>query len=310
MSATETWRDEAAARAVRGDPPPRDGRRSLGVLPRPVHARRSCTDMAHAALYGLLDQACTTPRSRTGPARAPPRSPGSPNGYITARAATCAHWNGFATPALLRRPERRPDDAPPAPGNPEQGPLVEPTVRLLRDAGLIFRSRRAGVGGRRVQNFDLDILLRADQRRRGVRERRRRRNWDVTGLDLVAEAGSDAPQLRKHPSALGSAASRSPSRTTRPFRAPEDLAGLRVATSAHEPHEEASSRVAPFRSNVIPVSGATRARVGQQHRFRGEDLLDRSRRLAPRSGRSVRRLRPDPAHHAARRPGLRRPEMR
>jgi ATP phosphoribosyltransferase len=41
---------------------------------------------------------------------------------------------------------------------PNKGRLVEPTVNLLRDAGLVFEAgERALVA--RVQNFDLDILF-------------------------------------------------------------------------------------------------------------------------------------------------------
>jgi len=134
---------------------------------------------------------------------------------------------------------------------PNKGRLVEPTVSLLRDAGLVFEAgERALVA--RVQNFDLDILyvrtndiveFVAD----GVAE------LGITGLDLVAESGSDVPQLRK----LGYGRCRLTIAVPNdsPFRAAEDLAGLRVATS----HMRLTKRFFEARSipvDVIPVSGA------------------------------------------------------
>ena len=78
---------------------------------------------------------------------------------------------------------------------PNKGRLVEPTVRLLRDAGLVFEAgERALVA--RVQNFDLDILfVRTNDIVEfisdGVAE------LGITGLDLVAESGSDTPIVRR-----------------------------------------------------------------------------------------------------------------
>jgi ATP phosphoribosyltransferase len=134
---------------------------------------------------------------------------------------------------------------------PNKGRLVEPTVRLLRDAGLVFEaSERALVA--RVQNFDLDILfVRTNDIvefiNDGVAE------LGVTGLDLVAESGTDAPLIRK----LGYGRCRLTLAVPNdsPFRAAEDLAGLRVATS----HMSLTKRFFAERAipvDVIPVSGA------------------------------------------------------
>lgn len=134
---------------------------------------------------------------------------------------------------------------------PNKGRLVEPTVRLLRDAGLVFEAgERALVA--RVQNFDLDILfVRTNDVVEfisdGVAE------LGVTGLDLVAEAGSEVPQLRK----LGFGRCRLTVAVPNdsPYRAAEDLAGLRVATS----HMNLTRRFFQSRAipvDVIPVSGA------------------------------------------------------
>lgn len=134
---------------------------------------------------------------------------------------------------------------------PNKGRLVEPAVRLLRDAGLVFEAGERALMAR-VQNFDLDILFVrtndvvefvAD----GVAE------LGVTGLDLVAESGSQVPQLRN----LGFGRCRLtiavPNDST--FRTPEDLAGLRVATS-HLRLTKAFFAVRSIPVEVIPVSGA------------------------------------------------------
>lgn len=134
---------------------------------------------------------------------------------------------------------------------PNKGRLVEPTVNLLRNAGLVFETgERALVA--RVQNFDLDILfVRTNDIVEfvsdGVAE------LGITGLDLVAETGSDVPQLRT----LGYGRCRLTIAVPNdsPFRAAEDLAGLRVATS----HMNITKRFFESRAipvEVIPVSGA------------------------------------------------------
>jgi ATP phosphoribosyltransferase len=134
---------------------------------------------------------------------------------------------------------------------PNKGRLVEPTVSLLRDAGLVFEASERALEAR-VQNFELDILFVrtndivefvAD----GVAE------LGITGLDLVAEAESTVPQLRR----LGYGGCRLTIAVPNdsPFRAAEDLAGLRVATS----HLSLTRRFFAARQipvDVIPVSGA------------------------------------------------------
>jgi ATP phosphoribosyltransferase len=134
---------------------------------------------------------------------------------------------------------------------PNKGRLVEPTVALLRDAGLVFEAgERALVA--RVQNFELDILfVRTNDIVEfvcdGVAE------LGITGLDLVAESGSKVTQVRK----LGFGRCRLTIAVPNdsPYRTPEDLAGLRVATS----HMNLTKRYFAERSipvDVIPVSGA------------------------------------------------------
>ena len=134
---------------------------------------------------------------------------------------------------------------------PNKGRLVEPTIALLRDAGLVFEaSERALVA--KVQNFDLDILfVRTNDIIEfvsdGVAE------LGVTGLDLVGDSGTTVPQVHK----LGYGRCRLTIAVPNdsPFRAAEDLAGLRVATS----HMNLTKKFFASRSipvDVIPVSGA------------------------------------------------------
>ena len=134
---------------------------------------------------------------------------------------------------------------------PNKGRLVEPTVALLRDAGLVFEAGERSLVAR-VQNFDLDVLfVRTNDIVEfvtdGVAE------LGVTGLDLVAESGTDVPQVRK----LGYGRCRLTIAVPNdsPIRTAEDLAGLRVATS----HLSLTRRFFKARSipvSVIPVSGA------------------------------------------------------
>ncbi len=134
---------------------------------------------------------------------------------------------------------------------PNKGRLVEPTVELLRDAGLTFEAGERSLVAH-VQNMDLDILfVRTNDIVEfvgdGVAE------IGITGLDLLAEAGADVPQLR----CLGYGRCRLTIAVPNdsPFRAAEDLAGLRVATS----HGNITRRFFEQRGvpvDVIPVSGA------------------------------------------------------
>ncbi len=134
---------------------------------------------------------------------------------------------------------------------PNKGRLVEPTVDLLRDAGLIFEAGERSLVAR-VQNVELDILfVRTNDVVEfvgdGVAE------LGVTGLDLVAESGAEVPQLRT----LGYGRCRLTVAVPNdsPFRAAEDLAGLRVATSPRNlTRRYFETRDIPV--DVVPVSGA------------------------------------------------------
>ena len=134
---------------------------------------------------------------------------------------------------------------------PNKGRLVDATVSLLHDAGLIFEiGDRALVA--HVQNFELDILFVrtndvvefvAD----GVAE------LGITGLDLVAESGADVVELRR----LGYGRCRLTVAVPNDSqcRFVEDLAGSRIATT----HTKLTKRFFAGRGvdvDIVPVSGA------------------------------------------------------
>jgi ATP phosphoribosyltransferase len=134
---------------------------------------------------------------------------------------------------------------------PNKGRLVEPTLRLLHDAGLQFEERDRSLVSR-VENVDLDILfVRTNDVVEFVRDAVA--DLGITGADLLAESGEDLPVVRR----LGYGRCRLTAavpRDSQPQRV-EDLAGLRVATS----HPRATRRWFEDRSisvQVIPLSGA------------------------------------------------------
>ena len=134
---------------------------------------------------------------------------------------------------------------------PNKGRLVEPSLRLLHDAGLQFEERDRSLVSR-VENVDLDILfVRTNDVVEFVRDAVA--DLGITGADLLAESEEDLPVVRR----LGYGRCRLTAavpRDARPQRV-EDLAGLRVATS----HPRATRRWFEDRSipvQVISLSGA------------------------------------------------------
>jgi ATP phosphoribosyltransferase len=126
---------------------------------------------------------------------------------------------------------------------PNKGRLVESTVNLLHDAGLVFETgERALVA--HVQNFELDILF---VRTNDIVE------FGITGLDLVAESEADVVQLRR----LGYGRCRLTVAVPNdsPYQSVEELKGLRIATT----HKSLTRRFFEKRGikvDVVPVSGA------------------------------------------------------
>ncbi len=134
---------------------------------------------------------------------------------------------------------------------PNKGRLVEPTVQLLRDAGLIFEEHDRSLVAR-VQNLDLDILfVRTNDIIEFVGDGVA--DLGITGIDLLVESGAELPRIRE----LGYGGCRLTAAVptdTSPRRL-EDLAGLRVATA----HPNTTRRFFEERGisvDVIPISGA------------------------------------------------------
>src|SRR5688572_32796864 len=113
---------------------------------------------------------------------------------------------------------------------PNKGRLVEPTIGLLRDAGLIFEEHDRSLVAR-VQNYALDILfVRTNDIIEFVGDGVA--DLGITGVDLLTETGVELPRIRDLGYGRCRLAAAVPNDS--PHRTVEDLAGLRVAT-AH-PH--------------------------------------------------------------------------
>jgi ATP phosphoribosyltransferase len=134
---------------------------------------------------------------------------------------------------------------------PNKGRLVEPTLHLLHDAGLIFEEHDRSLVSR-VQNFELDILfVRTNDVIEFVGDGVA--DLGITGIDLLAETGAELPSIRELGYGRCRLAAAVPSDTT--YRTVEDLAGLRVATA----HPNTARRFFADRRidvDVIPISGA------------------------------------------------------
>jgi len=134
---------------------------------------------------------------------------------------------------------------------PNKGRLVEPTLALLHDAGLVFEEHDRSLVAR-VQNFDLDILfVRTNDVIEFVGDGVA--DLGVTGIDLLSESGADLPRIRTLGYGHCRLAAAVPADT--PHQAVEDLAGLRVATA----HPNTARRFFAERQipvEVVPISGA------------------------------------------------------
>lgn len=134
---------------------------------------------------------------------------------------------------------------------PNKGRLLEPTLRLLHDAGLIFEEHDRTLVAR-VQNVDLEILfVRAADVIEFVADGVA--DLGITGIDLLVEAGDALPRVRE----LGYGHCRLAAAVgiDTPYRGIDDLAGLRVATA----HPSTTRRFFADRAvavEVVPLSGA------------------------------------------------------
>jgi len=134
---------------------------------------------------------------------------------------------------------------------PNKGRLVEPTVELLRDAGLIFEEHERSLVAR-VRNFDLDILfVRTNDVIEFVGDGVA--DLGITGEDLLAETGAELPRLRSLGYGQCRLTAAVPADST--LRDLGDLAGLRVAT-AHPNTARRFFETAGIAVDVIPISGA------------------------------------------------------
>jgi ATP phosphoribosyltransferase len=134
---------------------------------------------------------------------------------------------------------------------PNKGRLLENTLALLKDAGLVFEAHDRSLVAR-VQNHPLDILFVrtgdvVEFVHDGVAEA------GITGGDILAESGVELPVLRQ----LGYGRCRLTAAVSAdaPYEAIGDLAGVRIATS----HPNVTRRFFADQGitvEVVPLSGA------------------------------------------------------
>ena len=134
---------------------------------------------------------------------------------------------------------------------PNKGRLVEPTLRLLHDAGLMFEEHDRSLVSR-VQNHDLDILfVRTNDVIEFVGDGVA--DLGITGIDLLSETGAELPRIRDLGYGRCHLAAAVPNDA--PFRTIEDLGGHRVATA----HPNTTRRFFDGLGivvDVVPISGA------------------------------------------------------
>jgi ATP phosphoribosyltransferase len=134
---------------------------------------------------------------------------------------------------------------------PNKGRMVEPTLHLLHDAGLVFDEHDRSLVAR-VQNFDLDILfVRTNDVIEFVGDGVA--DLGITGVDLLAETGAELPRIRSLGYGRCRLAAAVPSDA--PYQTVEELAGLRVAT-AHPATARRFFAERDIQVDVIPISGA------------------------------------------------------
>jgi ATP phosphoribosyltransferase len=134
---------------------------------------------------------------------------------------------------------------------PNKGRLVEPTLRLLHDAGLVFEEHDRSLVAL-VQNYELDILfVRTNDVIEFVGDGVA--DLGITGDDLLSETGAELPRVRSLGYGRCRLAAAVP--TDSPYQVIDDLAGLRVATA----HPNTARRFFERRRvpvEIIPISGA------------------------------------------------------
>ena len=134
---------------------------------------------------------------------------------------------------------------------PNKGRMVEPTLRLLHDAGLVFDEHDRSLVAR-VQNHDLDILfVRTNDVIEFVGDGVA--DLGITGIDLLSETGAELPRVLELGYGRCRLAAAVPNDS--PHRSVADLTGLRVATA----HPNTARRFFDSQGipvDIIPISGA------------------------------------------------------
>jgi ATP phosphoribosyltransferase len=134
---------------------------------------------------------------------------------------------------------------------PNKGRLVDPTLRLLHDAGLVFEEHDRSLVAL-VQNYELDILfVRTNDIIEFVGDGVA--DLGITGIDLLTETGAELPRVRDLGYGRCRLAAAVPNDA--PYRSVEDLAGFRVATA----HPNTARRYFADKGipvDIIPISGA------------------------------------------------------
>jgi ATP phosphoribosyltransferase len=134
---------------------------------------------------------------------------------------------------------------------PNKGRLVEPTLRLLHDAGLVFDEHDRSLVAM-VQNYDLEILfVRTNDIIEFVGDGVA--DLGVTGDDLISETGAELPRVRSLGYGRCRLATAVPNDA--PYQTVADLAGLRVAT-AHPNTARRFFEEQRIPVEIIPISGA------------------------------------------------------
>ena len=163
---------------------------------------------------------------------------------------------------------------------PNKGRLVEPTLSLLHDAGLVFEEHDRSLVSR-VQNHHLDILfVRTGDVIEFVGDGVA--DLGITGGDLLAETGAELPVVRELGYGRCRLAAAVPSDS--PYESIADLAGRRVATS----HPNVTRRFfagQSHRRRRRPAVGRRRGRPAARRRRR--DRGPRVDRLDARDERAA-----------------------
>ncbi len=134
---------------------------------------------------------------------------------------------------------------------PNKGRLLEPTIALLRDAGLVFDARERSLVSR-CENFPLDILfVRTEDIVEFVGDGVA--DMGITGTNLLAESGR--PLEVRAALHYGRCRLDAAVPTDAPAQTLDDLAGCRVATS-HPSYAARYFRERGIDVDVVPLSGA------------------------------------------------------